>query len=125
MSIYDSIAAALDMSPMQLDFNIKEMSISGQIEEITTSESVSGSNNPMYGTDQSGSKNGMFGKRGELNPLYGKTLSQEHRDKMSAAHSTKDARDKKSAVHKGKIVSQETRDKMRAAKLGKPRPSGG
>jgi hypothetical protein len=125
MTIYDPIGAFLGLTPIQLDYNMEEDIKNGRIIEMTTRESVSGCNNPMYGTDQSGSKNGMYGKRGELNPLYGKTLSQDHKDKMSAAHSTKEARDKKSAVHKGKIVSQETRDKMRAAKLGKPRPSGG
>ena len=41
------------------------------------SDSKKGKNNPMYGISLSGSKNGMYGKTGELNPFYGQHHTEE------------------------------------------------
>lgn len=91
MDIYDSIASALDMTPIQLDFNLIEMIESGQIEILSYAESNSGSNNPMYGkkhTEEHKKYLSDIGKQlmtverkaklslmmsGESNPMYGKT----------------------------------------------------
>jgi len=54
------------------------------------SDSKYGANNPMYGkvpanAFQSGANNPMYGRTGPLNPMFGKTLSEEIRAKMSAS----------------------------------------
>lgn len=52
-----------------------------------------------------GEKNGMYGKRGELNPLYGKKLPKYRLEQISK-------------THKGKKLSEETKQKIRdSAKL--------
>ena len=37
---------------------------------------------------ESGEKNSMFGKKGELHPMFGKSMSQETKSKISAAKGT-------------------------------------
>ena len=56
--------------------------------------------------------------RGEKNPMYGKTFSEEHRAKLSAAH-----RGEKNPMY-GKHLSYETRAKLSAANRGKLHPHG-
>lgn len=49
---------------------------------------ISGKNNPMFGTHlTAGSKNGMFGKTGKLNPFYGKTHNSSFLIRKSQKHS--------------------------------------
>ena len=64
--------------------------------------------------------------RGEKHHYYGKHLSEEHRQKLSASHKGKkyaprsaEHCQKLSEANKGKHPSEETRQKLRAAKLGK------
>lgn len=58
-----------------------------------------------------GDRNPMFGKKGELSPHYGKSLTQEHKDKISESHKGK-KKPYVSITHKNKIVSEETLKKM-------------
>jgi len=60
---------------------------------------------------------------GESHPMFGKTLSEETRRKISEASKGKiaseETRRKLSEAHKGRIVSEETRRKMSEASKGK------
>ena len=62
---------------------------------------------------------------GKTKGMGGKTLTVEHRAKMSAAHMGKtlsvEHRAKMSAAHMGKTLSVEHRAKLSAAKMGKKR----
>ena len=94
MPIYDSIAAALDMTPIQFDFNLSDYGL------ITSGESMSGSANPMYGQKRpdliefnktrKGSKLSEEHKKkisnsvsGESNPMYGKKHTDEVKKAIS------------------------------------------
>ena len=44
---------------------------------------ISGKNNPMYGVSRKGKDNTMYGRIGELNPNYGKSIPQWQKDKIS------------------------------------------
>lgn len=62
----------------------------------------------------SGKENHMFGRTGRTHPFFGKTHSQEAREKMRATlrGPTSDLQKAVvSALHRGKIVSEETRQK--------------
>lgn len=88
---------------------------------------------------KSGANNPMFGRRGELNPNYGKPLSEKTKAKLKAAMVGR-IRGPMSEEHKnkiresnlGQVRSEETRNKMRGPRpslagtnnpnYGKPRP---
>lgn len=63
---------------------------------------------------------------GELNPMWGKCFSEEHRRKLSEAskgrHPTEETRRKMSEARRGRHCTEETRRKMGAAKA-KPYPA--
>ena len=104
MDIYDSIAAALDMNPIQLDFNLIEMIQLGQIEMLSNHAIGLGPNNPMYGrkhTEESkklmvsnrketkklfGEDNPMYGRKGDLHYQHGIARSDEVKRKISEAN---------------------------------------
>lgn len=95
MTIYDPIAIALDMAPIQFEFN--ENLLPG----ITVGESMKGSANPMFGQkrpdlvefnkSRKGSKlsekhrnNIAMGVKGEKNPMYGKKHTDESKKLMAS-----------------------------------------
>ena len=53
-----------------------------------------------------GEKNPMYGKKGVLHPMYGKHLSEEHKEKLRKAH-------------KGKILSEEHKIEISKSNKGK------
>lgn len=85
------------------------------------SEVHSGENNSMFGKQHtaetkekisillSGENNPMFGKRGELNPNYGRSLTDSHKEKISFAN-------------KGRRLSEDTKIKQSSVKSGKNNP---
>jgi len=86
---------------------------SGRISEETRKK-ISGENNPMYG------------RKGELHPLYGKYLSDESKrkisDRMKGKHRSKETKKKISENNarywKGKHRSKETKQKMSIKQSG-------
>jgi hypothetical protein len=85
-------------------------------------------NSDLYFNESLASVGGMFGRdvSGELNPMFGKTHSEETRKKISKKRGSKkryDVTDKHrkiiSDTHKNKIVSKETRKKISEALKGK------
>lgn len=58
-----------------------------------------------------GENNPMFGKRGEKHPSFGKSISQEQKDKISLANKGRKRPDV-SARFKGRIISEEHRKKL-------------
>ena len=79
-----------------------------------TSEDVKGKNNPMYG------------RTGEKHPFYGKTRTEETRNKISQAIKgkthTEDTRNKISQANKGRTRTEETRNKISQALRGEKHP---
>lgn len=70
-----------------------------------------------------GNKHPMYGKRGILSPLYGKTLSKETKLKISLAQRgktfSKETKLKISLANKGKTLSEETKQKISLANKGR------
>lgn len=66
-------------------------------------------------------------RRGDKNPLFGKTHSKEAKDKISKAHKGRKAHPNTIAAGKaattGRVKTKEEIEKIRASKLGKKRPA--
>lgn len=76
------------------------------------SESLSGEKNGMYG--KTGSENPMYGVRlyGESNPNYGNHKLAGENNPFYGKHHTRDSKEKLRQSHLGKIASEETRKKL-------------
>jgi hypothetical protein len=91
----------------QTDGGEGNSSIRSDESKAKMSKSKSGENNPMYGVRLFGENNPNYGNIGELNPLYGKNISEETKQKMSIA-----ATGKLNPMY-GKPRSEETKQKIR------------
>jgi hypothetical protein len=87
----------------------------------------SSENNPMYGktlSEETKLKISLA-KQGENHPFYGKTLSKEHKQKLSKSHIgktrifTEETKRKMSLSHIGKTFSEETKQKLSKSHIGK------
>lgn len=72
----------------------------------------------------SGENNVCFNRVGDKHPLFGKSHSQETKDKMRKSHEneSEETRRRKSESRKGKKHEQYVKDKIAASRIGKPRP---
>lgn len=71
-----------------------------------------------------GENNVCFNRVGDKHPLFGKSHSEETRDRMRNSHKnqSEQTRKRKSESRKGKKHEQYVKDKIAASKIGKPRP---
>lgn len=98
-----------DFQPMNNPLIVEKVANSnrGKKRSIETRKKISESKIGIY----AGDKNPMFGRRGEKHPSFGKSISQEQKNKISLANKGRKRPDV-SAKFKGRVISEQHKKKL-------------